>query len=1020
MTRNRMDFFGVVCRLLLAAWFAISVFGLFADRTLGGTDNEGFFRQHVASIFESHCVSCHSGSNPKGGLSLTNAKSALAGGDSGAAIVPGSPGESMLLDYVSGDRPQMPKDGVPLTLDEVTSLRHWIKGGARWPSDLTLTDRKPLDLNWWSLLPMKNYPVPARDSNWGRNPIDDFLLAKMRRNGVGPSPEADRRTLIRRLTYDLLGLPPTPEQVAAFLSDQSPDAYEKLVDRLLASPRYGECWGRHWLDVVHFGETHGYDKDKPRDHAWPYRDYVIGAFNGDKPYSRFVEEQVAGDVLWPDDPQALVATGFIVAGPWDYVGHAELRPGSTDSEIALSNDRDDMVMTTMSTFVSMTAHCARCHNHKFDPIRQEDYYRLQADFAGVNRADRPYDPDPTVARSRRTLTSELADLTERQHQLESSLEKVRSPGIDALDRQLRQLKTELAATPADANRASSTLGYHSAISTSEDETKWVQLDLGRSWPIDELVLVPAHVDYGDHPGAGFGFPPRFKVELSESSDFRSSTVVADHTQEDVPNPGDAWVRIPIRGKSARFVRVTATKLCDRTHDWIFALAELAVLSNRTNIARRASVSALDSIEAAPAWGKSNLIDGYSSLERLPLDGNGNLSHADRLREEIERAESQRAEMISAKTDRADAARLHDLAAQIDTVKKRASALPPPQLVYAAAEDFAPIGAFTPTKLPRPVHLLERGSVAMPKQLMGPGALACIRGLDSTFNLPDPNNEGQRRAALARWLTDPKNVLLRRSIVNRVWQYHFGQGIVDSPNDFGRMGSKPSHPELLDWLAIWFMQHGESIKALHRLIVTSAAYRQTSADNPEFSKIDGDNRLLWRMNRRRLDAENVHDALLQCDGKLDLTMGGPSVRQFSFIDDFSPVYDYGRFKIDDPANFRRSVYRFIVRSVPDPFMESLDCADPSILTPKRNTTLTAIQALSMLNDRFVLRHCELLAGRLAKMRPDLSGQIDQLYLLALSRSPTAHESQLMVDYAQHFGLANACRIILNCNEFLFID
>jgi mono/diheme cytochrome c family protein len=828
MTQNRLALWsGVACGLLFA--------GLFAQSAQGGGAQDDFFRQRVAPLFEQHCVSCHSGSKPKGGLSLADATSALAGGESGAAIVPGAPLESMLLDYISGKKPTMPKDGTPLKAEEVAVVQRWIETGADWPAGLTLTDKKPLDLNWWSLLPLKKVAVPSTDSHWVRNSIDSFLLAKMRENNLAPSPETDRRSLIRRLSYDLHGLPPAPEAVAAFIADKSSDAYEKLVDRLLASPRYGECWGRHWLDVVHYGETHGYDKDKPRDHAWPYRDYVINSLNVDKPYTRFVEEQIAGDVLFPDDPQALVATGFVVAGPWDFVGHAELKPRSTDSEIALSNDRDDMVMTTMSTFVSLTAHCARCHNHKFDPIRQEDYYRLQADFAGVNRADRPYDSDAQIARLRWTLKSRLSDLTAQQNQLEASLAAVHSPQINALDARMRQRQSEFAAAPADANRASSTLGYHSAISPNE---------VGRQ--------------------------------------------------------------------------------------------------------------------------------------------------------------------------------LHDVNRRIAEVKKNLAALPPQQMVYAAADDFAPIGVFTPSKLPRPVHLLERGSVASPKQLMGPGALACVRGLDPVFKLADRSDEGQRRAALAHWLTDPKNMLLRRSIVNRVWQYHFGQGIVDSPNDFGRMGSKPSHPELLDWLAVWFMEHGESIKDLHRLIVCSAAYRQVSQDNPEFSKIDGENRLLWRMNRRRLDAESVHDALLTADGKLDPKMGGPSVRQFHFKDDHSPIYDYDQFNVDDPSNFRRSVYRFIVRSVPDPFMESLDCADPSILTPKRNTTLTAIQALSMFNDRFVLRQCEFLAARVSKARPDLSGQIEEAYLLTLSRKPTPKESHMLSDYARRFGVANACRVIVNSNEFLFVD
>ena len=749
------------------------------------------------ALLKQRCVYCHSGTAPKGGLSLKSLESAKKGGESGPAILPGKPDGSLLLEHVSGDKPEMPKDGVPLTPQEVALLREWIKVGATWPEGTLHADKKPPDLDWWSLKPLAAMPPPRMDSKWVHTPIDAFILAKLNEKKLAPAAEADRRTLIRRLTYDLHGLPPTPAEVAAFQADRSPNAYEKLIDRLLASPRYGECWGRHWLDAVHFGETHGYDKDKPRPHAWPYRDYVISAFNSDKPYSRFVQEQIAGDVLYPDDPQAIIATGFIAAGPWDYVGQAELREGTVDKDIARMLDRDDMVMTTMSTFTSLTVHCARCHDHKFDPISQEDYYRLQAVFAGVDRADRPYDVDPRMARTRKQLESRIAVIQDRRKQLEASLKRAASDA--GVQKELEAAGRELAAA-----------------------------------------------------------------------------------------------------------------------------------------------------------------------------------------------------------------------------KKQLADLPPQNLVYAGTPEFASIGTFAPARKPRPVFLLERGNVRVPKRLMLPGALACIKGIAPDFRLDDPEREGQRRAALARWLTDKKNAIVRRSIVNRVWQYRFGEGLVDSPNDFGRMGSKPSHAELLDWLANWFMAHGESIKSLDRLILTSAVYRQSSLDNADFAKIDAENRFLWRMNRRRLDAESIHDAMLAADGKLDLAMGGESVRQFWFKDDHSPVYNYEKFDVDNPKNLRRSVYRFIVRSVPDPFMECLDCADPSILTPKRNTTLTAIQALAMLNDRFLLRQAEHLAKRARSMSDDPAGQIEAVYWLTLSRRPTPAESKSVLDYAARHGFENACRVIFNCNEFVFID
>jgi hypothetical protein len=331
--------------------------------------------------------------------------------------------------------------------------------------------------------------VPQNQA-WPRNPIDQFILAKLESLQLGPSPEASRRTLIRRLSYDLVGLPPTPEEVERFLNDRDPQAYEKLVDHLLDSPRYGERWARHWLDAVHFGETHGYDKDKPRLNAWPYRDYVIRAFNTDKPYSRFVEEQLAGDVLYPEDGWATVALGFIAAGPWDFVGHVELSESKTDGLIARYNDRDDMVMNAMSAFQSLTVHCARCHDHKFDPISQKDYYRLQAVFAGVDRADRPVDLDPTVAARRRTLVAEKKAIESQARMIEDKVDLLTSPGLERIERRQAEIEMTLALSKGSPEKSPSN-GYHSNIEPTPDVEKWVQVDLGTERALAEVRLIPA-------------------------------------------------------------------------------------------------------------------------------------------------------------------------------------------------------------------------------------------------------------------------------------------------------------------------------------------------------------------------------------------------------------------------------------------------------------------------------------------------------------------------------------------------
>ena len=994
--------------IVIVVWLAVAL--------TARADEGQWFREHVAPIFERHCVGCHQGAEPKGGLNLTTQQGTLAGGESGAALVAHKPDESTLIELISGDGRSMPKDAPALSADQVATIRRWIAEGATWPADVTLKEKRAIDQHWWSLEPLAQTAAPPTDSSWVRTPVDAFILPALREHGLQPSDEADRRTLIRRLTYDLHGLPPTPAEIEDFVADSSNEAYEELVDRLLASPRYGERWGRYWLDVVHFGESHGYDKDKPRPNAWPYRDYVIRSLNQDKPYDRFVAEQVAGDALYPDDPWATVATGMIAAGPWDFVGHVELREGTVDKDIARANDRDDMVANTMSTFLSLTVHCARCHDHKFDPIRQEDYYALQAVFAGVERADRPYDTDPAVARQRAKL---LADKTLCETQVTSvrdQIAKVTSPEIAALDERLAAIERELKELPT---KASQTLGYHSQIMSEPSSLKWVQVDLGASQPIDEVVLVPAHVAYGTHPGPGFGFPARFKVEVADSPDFASSILIDDQQSSDVPHPGDTPRRVSLHDVRGRYVRITASKLWKRTDDWIFALAELVVMSDAKNVALGKPVSSLDSIEAPPSWAMKNLTDGCDSLTQID-DGSEALLRRENLNKLDASLTESRRKLVDAHFNEAELRQYAELESRLKDLDRQIAELPQQPMVYAAAGRFSPQGSFAPPKSPRPIHLLSRGEVRSPRQLVAPAGVSCVQGLASTFAMADPNDESQRRAALAGWLTDSRNVLLRRSIVNRVWQYHFGQGLVDTPNDFGRMGSPPSHPELLEWLAGWFSRQGHSLKGLHRLLVTSAVYRQSSANKPQCVKIDSANRYLWRMNRQRLDAECIRDSVLYVTGKLDLTVGGPSVQQFYFKDDHSPIYDYGRFDVDDPRSFRRSVYRFLVRSVPDPFMECLDCADPSIMTPKRNTTLTSIQALALLNNPLLTRQAEHFAARLDSAAGDLTGKIEAGYQLALGRKPTVSEAAALARYASEFGLANACRVIFNSNEFVFID
>jgi hypothetical protein len=989
---------------------AAVLFVRFAARA-DGIDQALFTRQ-VAPVLQKRCLGCHNAQKRRGGLNLSTRQGLLQGGETGPAIVPGDASKSLLVQVISGPEPQMPKQGGPLQLDETTALRRWIDAGAAWPEGLTLTAGAAaarVGPDWWSLRPLVRPAIPRGcDASWVRSPVDVFVLAALEAKGLRPSPPADRRTLIRRVTYDLLGVPPTPEEVAAFLSDPAPNAYEKLVERLLASPHYGERWGRHWLDVVHYGDTHGYDKDKRRDHAWPYRDYVIRALNQDKPYTRLVEEQIAGDVLYPGDPEGLIATGFLAAGPWDFVGHVELREGTVEKEKTRMLDRDDMVSNTVSTFVSLTAHCARCHDHKFDPISKREYYSLQAVFAGIDRGDRPFASREMAA----LLTATEQRRQAIQWHLGSLLHQASTRTNSELlqrDRQLKHLREQLAALPAPASTAPSpTNGYHSGISAVPDVDKWVQIDLGKVYQLTSLRLITARpTDFPDSPG--FGFPLRLRVELADGPTFVSPRTVLDLTKEDIPNPGQHPYVIDLQGQSARFIRVTAKRLWKRTGDYVFALAEMQAFAGSKNLALGAKVYALDSIEAG-RWSTRYLVDDFDSRKRLPDLSDARERQRAELQDHIQQIAEERERLANALLPPQLRTELGQAKAELAALEQQLKSLAGNDQVYAVL-----------SHPPRPIYELNRGDVEQRGEFVRPGALACVQGARFVLQNEDIVREGARRAALAHWITDPKNGLTWRSIVNRVWHYHFGRGIVDTPNDFGWNGGRPTHSELLDWLAVQFLEEGQSLKKLHRLILLSATYRQSSQSTPAATRVDADNRQIWRMNRQRLEAEEIRDAVLAVTGQLDRRMGGPGFELFRFKDDHSPIYDHSAVdRINDPAAWRRTVYRFTVRSVPNPFLECLDCADPNINTPVRSTTLTALQALALLNDPFMTRQAELFAQRLRQISPDLAAQITMGYQLALSRPPSAEEVRELVAYARRYGLANCCRLLFNMNEFIFID
>jgi hypothetical protein len=871
----------------------------------------------------------------------------------------------------------------------------------------------------WASQPLVKPPIPRLISGSSTNPIDAFVQWKLAERKSASSPEAGRRTLLRRIYYNLIGLPPTPVEMDAFLQDGSSEAYGKVVDHLLGSPRYGERWARHWMDAAHFAETHGHDQDRIRTNAWPYRDYLIASFNADKPYARFVREQVAGDVLFPDDPAATVALGFIASGPWDESSLRDIREDTIDRQIGRYLDRDDMVTTVMQTFSSATVQCARCHDHKFDPIPQTDYYALQAVFSGVDRANRVYDPDPDVHRRRQ----ELLHLRKRAVSGERGLllsTNVQSE-VAAWERSLPELvpqwtgidaRTFLSSGGAKLSRLAdgSLLAsgsrperdtYTVTAAASLSNVTALRLEV---LPDDSLPKKgPGRQDNGNlhlsefqlllfEPGAAAA---REIALVNPSTDFNQSGWTIEHALD--RNEKTAWGIFPNVGVA---------------HQAVFELKEpLAVPPGATfafvlkqlhgdgHLIGRMRLSVTD---ARPPVRVGLLPEAIAAIHTSPTAG---------------RTDEQRT-VLAAFVVR-------------ERIQRELAALPKPSLVYAAASDFEPEGGLKPSGGPRPVRVLKRGEINKPGDLAPPGALSCIAGLRARFELADPQDEGSRRAALAQWLTDPGNPMTWRSIVNRVWHHHFGRGLVETPNDFGRMASAPSHPELLDWLAVWFRDEARgSLKELHRLIVMSGTYRQASTVQSSASSqtagavenLDADNRLLARMNRTRLDSDQVRDAILQVAGCLDLSMGGPSDMQFDLKPGphVTPKVDYTKFDVDSPASRRRSVYRFLFRTLPDPFMDALDCPAGDQLTPVRTAAVTVQQALSMWNNAFVTHYAGRFAERLKSSGKPREAQIGWACELAWNRVPTDSESRELVRYSERHGLANFCRLLLNSNEFMFVN
>ena len=875
----------------------------------------------VQNIISQKCLRCHGGDSTLSGLDLTSAEAWNKGGKRGPAIIAGKPEESLLYQWTATGK--MPQTGEKLSTSELGDLRQWIEAGARPVQTKPVKQRE----FWAFQSPVK---VEAPKIEGASKPIDAFVRAKLASKGLVPNSKADDRTLIRRLHFDMTGLPPQP--------DDYKFSYAETVERLLASPHYGERWARHWLDVVRFGETDGGEHNFERLHAWPYRDYVIDAFRTDKPYNQFIREQIAGDLLEPNNPKMVAATGFLVAGPWDSVS-SELNKDKLLLATARVDELDDMATTTMHTFQALTVNCARCHDHKFDPIPSKDFYRLTAVYGGVTFGTRQVASEADA--------KAYADKT----------------------KPIRERLTKVSGAVADI----------------EDPVKSVML-LSRYQAFDGQRLkderrMPLNPIWNRNIFLS-GSPKKIRLVITSHQGERAQLARLELQPANLVI--ENWVA-ERKASADKPVYLEVGELAGKQIDTLIWWSD-QILGRKNGMP---TVFRLEGSEDGLKW--RTLCSNLDHVRDLELDLPG-VSEAE-LTAELSAA--QRQQRVA-------------LLAERETVVAELSAIAEPVRIYGAK-----------LREMDKAFLLDRGSVAKPIEEVTPGALSAVKQISPDLDLPPNANDRERRLALADWLANPKNPLTARVIVNRIWYSHFGNGIVNTPSDFGLNGDRPSHPELLDHLAVGFMENGWSIQWLHRQILHSDTYKQSSILNEQAFAADADNRLLWRMPLKRMDAEMLRDAILTASGQLRLApLGGPSFFLQKKKDRGAFIYE--PLDNDGPEVWRRAIYRFVVRGGERIMMDSFDCPDPSVATPQRTVSNTPVQALTLLNNDFVIRQAGLLAERLQKESGDDAGrQIERAYRLLYGRGATERELKLGREFLAGQTLANYTRALINANEFVYV-
>jgi hypothetical protein len=832
-----------------------------------GEEPVDFVRQ-IQPILRRHCYQCHGHDVQEAGLRLDVKRRALAGGDDGQVIIRGKADASRLVKLISSEQEELrmpPKDEAPpLAENQIALIRAWVNAGAAWPDGVDPVSKDETLL--WSFEPVQRPPIPnVRQTTWVQTPIDAFILAKLEAAGMKPAPPAAAHALIRRASFDLLGLPPAVEEVQVLegKSIRNPQAvFRNQLDRLLADPHYGERWGRHWLDLARYADSNGYEVDGEKPMAWKYRDYVIRALNGDTPYDRFVMEQLAGDELVDATSETVIATGFHRVGPWDAERGASVQPSEVIAE--RFNELDDMVSTTSQVFLGLTMGCARCHDHKFDPLTAQDYYSMVSIFNPLAR--------------HKNGRSELTRPAVPPRHLQEK---------NAADRRVVELKSQI---------------------------RTLDIPLRRGWLESGRTKLPA-----DAVAA-------FKARPDERDD------------------------------------------------------------NQKQLAQRFAKS-FDS-EVAAALQNKKLVETFLSAEA---------------QQQIKAANA--------------------------------------EIVDLESRFNFPAGYFLYEPSPNPpvTHLLKRGNPKQPGPVVGPAVPKSLAKEQPRFESSD-DFTSRRRISLARWIANKENPLTARVMVNRVWQFHFGQGLVRTPSDFGRRGTPPTHPELLDWLAHWFVHDADwSLKELHRLIMTSSTYQMAKHAQDSYAEKDPDNRLLSRFPYRRLEVEAIRDAMLVTSGQLNSTLYGPGmyphVPQDARRSGYNPQGVWRDFNERDAS--RRTIYAYVKRTLIVPFLDTLDFCDTTRSAERRDITTVAPQALELLNGEFVNRQAKHFADRLIRSAgTDVDQQVTLGFRLALSRPPREEELQTLKSFwsqeraelkenmpegeASREALVRVCRLVFNLNEFVYTD